>query len=219
MATTDELIRKLGADARAVRPLRPPMARAAMWMAVVLTIVGGLVWSRGLRADFMTEFSRPAALGEWLASLLTGVLAAVATFHVSIPGRSVRWALLPVPGLALWLMTVGVGCFADWFRLGSGGVELGFSAGCFQTIVLTSVPLGLTLLIMVRHAGPVRPGLTAVLGGLSVAAFSAVGLSLFHHLNSSLLVLVSHGAGIGFVVLTGWASSGLLFRWIGLKPL
>ena len=219
MTTTDELIAKLGTDVHAIRPLQPPMVRTGLWLLAAFAIVCGLVLSHGLRPDLTDEFSRPAVVIEWLASLFTGLLAAVATFHVSIPGRSVRWALLPVPAVALWLATLGVGCLTDWFRYGADGLEVGLSVGCFETIVFTSVPLGLTLLLMVRHAGPVRPGPTILLGALSVAAFSAAGLSLFHHLNSSLMVLISHGSGVAFVMLTGWASSGALFRWIGLNQL
>lgn len=219
MTTTDELIQKLGADVHAVTPLRPPVLQAGTWLVVAFAIVGALVLSRGLRPDLSAEFAKPAVLLEWIASVLTGLLPAVATFHVSIPGRSVRWALLPAPAVALWLITLSIGCLTDWFRLGTSGLEVGLSVGCFQTIVFTSVPLGLTLLLMVRHAGPVRPGLTVLLGGLSVAALSAAGLSLFHHLNSSLMVLLSHGTGVGFVMLVGWATSGRLFRWVGLKPL
>lgn len=217
MNTTDELIHRLSTETRPVRPLRPPTVRALIWLAVATLIVGGIVASRGLRPDLASEIERPLVIIEWLASVITGVLAAIATFHVSIPGRSMRWALLPLPGLMLWVMSLSLGCIADWITLDSSDVEIGFSPGCFQSIVMTSIPLGLTLLVMVRHAGPVRPGLTTVLGALSIAALSAAGLSLFHHLNSSLLVLISHGSGVAFVMLVSWACSGTLFRWIGLK--
>ena len=46
----------------------------------------------------------------WTASLLTGATAVVAAAHLALPDRSRRWALLPLPFLALWLTASGVGC-------------------------------------------------------------------------------------------------------------
>jgi hypothetical protein len=215
MPTTPQLIDRLVAQSGPVIPLGPPLKRALAWMALATAIVAGVVLLHGLRPDLAAQLSRPTVAAEWAASLLTGILAAIATFQISLPDRSPRWLLLPLPALAFWLATLGLGCLADWFRLGPSALALATSWSCVQAILTTSLPLGLTLLVMVRHAGLVRPGATAFVGGLGVAAFSAAGLSLFHHLDTALMVLVWHIGAVALVAGAGWGFSDRLFAWIG----
>jgi hypothetical protein len=212
---TERLIERLAAELRPVRPLRPPLVRAGLWLAFALVVVAAIVWSHGLRPDLLERFARPDVRLEWFASLLTGVLAAVATFYLSLPDRSARWALLPLPGLALWLATLGYGCLLDWFAYGPDGLVPGVSFACFQSIVATSIPLGLGLLLMVRHAGPVRPTLTTTTGALAVAALAASGLSLYHHVDAAIMVLIWHVGTIAIVVAVGHFTGPRLLRWIG----
>lgn len=214
--TTDRLVAHLVASHRPSPPLRSPFLRSTAWLALALVLVGGIVLSHGLRSDLGMQFARPVMLMEWLSALLTGVLAALATFLVSIPGRSPRWALLPLPALALWLGTLSVGCLADYFQRGATALQLQVSYSCVLAIVMTSVPLGVTLLVMVRHAGIVRPLPTAICGGLAVAALSAAGLSLFHHVDTALMLLVWHLGSVAFVTLLAATCARRLFAWIGL---
>ena len=211
MRTTDELIGRLVADAGPVERLRPPLRRAALWLCGAIAMVGTIALSHGLRPDLLDQLSRPVMALEWAAAVLTGCLAAMATFLVSLPGR---WLLLPVPGLALWLGTLCAGCLAEWF---AGGIEVAIrpSWTCVQAIVTTSLPLGLTLLVCVRHAGLVRPGTTALMGGLAVASLASAGLSLFHHVDTALMILVWHGAAVALVFCLSWGLSERLFAWIG----
>ena len=111
-----------------------------------------------------------------------------------------RWALLPVPTALAWVGSMGFGCLADVVRIGPQALVLGTSWGCFRFIVLIGVPLALSMVWMLRHAGPIRPVPVAVLGGLAGAALSGVGLSLFHHLDAAAMVLAWHG-GTTVVVL------------------
>jgi hypothetical protein len=213
--TTDELIKHLVADVVPVRPLRPPLLRAAGWLCLAAVIVAAFVQFHGLRPDLAAQLARPVMALEWAAAVLTGVLAAVATFVIGLPGRSRRWMLLPVPGLALWLGALCVGCLAGWFAGDMAALTLSASWSCLQAIVTTSLPLGLTLLVCVRYAGLVRPGATALLGGLAVASLGSAGLSLFHHVDTALMILVWHGAAIVLVVCLSWGLSDRLFAWIG----
>lgn len=215
MPTTDELIARLVAEHRPVRPLAPPLRRAAAWTALALAIVAGIVLAHGPRPDLAARFAQPAMLLEWLGALLTGVAAAVATFQVSLPDRSTRWLLLPLPPLALWVATLSLGCLGEYARHGPAALEPRASWSCVSAILTTSLPLGLTLLVLVRHAGLVRPEATAAVGGLAVAAFASAGLSLFHNLDAALLVLVWHLGAVACVVLGSWTLGRRLFAWIG----
>lgn len=215
MRTTEQLIGQLTAAAEPVTPLRPALLRALGWLVLAVAIVAGIVLSHGIRPDLARQFARPVMAAEWIGAVLTGVLAAIATFQVSLPGRSRRWLWLPVPGLALWLGALCLGCLADWFRDGSAALAVSPSWSCVQAILTTSLPLGLTLLVMVRHAGLVCPGATALVGGLAIAALSAAGLSLFHHIDTALMVLIWHGGAAALVVCAAWGFSERLFAWIG----
>lgn len=216
MADTRQLIEQLAAHATPVRVLASPLRRALSWIALAAAIVAVAVANFGLRPDLIVALSTPAVALEWSAAVLTGLLAAYAVFQISVPGRSPRWAWLPVPALILWLSSVGLGCFGDWLHLGPQAFAIDSSGWhCMRAISLISLPSGLVLLVMVRHAGVLRPASTALLGALSAAALSAAGVSLFHPGESALMVLVWHLGAVALLSALGWVLSGRLFAWIG----
>jgi hypothetical protein len=90
-------------------------------------------------------------------SLLTGMCAAIAAFMLSLPNRSRLWLLLPTPALFTWLSTLGYQCLTDWISLDPNEIRLGETARCFATLVLTGLPLSLTMLVMLQYAGPLHP--------------------------------------------------------------
>jgi hypothetical protein len=198
---TDELIGRLAAELRPVKRLAPPLLRAAGWIGLSVLVVAACVLAFGPRPDLMERLSRPHEVAQLVFALATGVLAAIAAFQLSLPDRSPHWALLPLPTAAGWIGSLGMGCLADVAREGPQALVLGTSWGCLRFIVLMGVPLALTLVWMLRHAGPIRPVPVAVLGGLAGAAISAVGLSLFHHLDAAAMVLAWHGGSTLLVVL------------------
>jgi hypothetical protein len=143
----------------------------------------------GIRADIAERAQQPLFVIALAASLGTGVLAAVAAFLLSLPDRSPLWGVLPVPALLVWVSTLGYGCLTDWVSVAPGGLRLGETARCFATLVSTSVPLSLAMLVMLRYAAPLRPTLVTIVGALAVAAITASALSLFHDLDATVMVL------------------------------
>ncbi len=119
-----------------------------------------------------------------------------------------RWALLPLPVAALWLATLGAGCYIDWVRLGPDGLSLGTSFTCLGFIVLVSLLLGAPLLLLLRPGLYVRPVLTVAVGGLAVASLASAGLELFHDVDAPIMVLVWHFGVVALV--TGLGASGAL---------
>jgi hypothetical protein len=190
MATTEELIDLLAANARPVRRLRPPVLRCALWLAFATIIVAMLGLSHGVRLDLGQRFQDPLFALRVAAALVTGILAAISSFLISLPDRSEGWLLLPLPGVAVWFSTIGYGCLTNWVSLGRGGVHLGEAASCFATLILISTPLSLAMFLMMRQAGPLRPALVTLSGALAVAAMTATALSLFHQLDATVLVLL-----------------------------
>lgn len=198
---TEDLIGTLAGDLKPVRPLPPPLRRCAAWLAFAALMIGVAILLFGTRHDLMERLARPYESLQLGLSVATGVLAAIAAFQLSLPDRSPRWALLPIPAVIGWIATMGFGCLEDMARMGPEALVLGTSWGCLRFVVLMGVPLSVTLVWMLRHAGPLRPVPVAMLGGLAGAALSAAGLSVFHHLDAAAMVLAWHGGSTLLVVL------------------
>jgi hypothetical protein len=212
--TTPDLIESLVAGAKPVRRLRPPAARAALWLLFAAAIVSLLAVSHGLRPDLGARLGQPLFVTGLAASLLTGVLAAVAAFIVSLPDRSRLWLLLPAPALALWISTISYGCLTGWVSIRPDGVALGVAADCFATLVLTSVPLWLAMLLMLRHVALLRSAAAAVAASLAVAAIASTALALFHDLDASVMVLMWNLGTAALLIGLGSAFWERMFSWV-----
>jgi hypothetical protein len=212
--TTPDLIESLVAGAAPVRRLRPPVARAAGWLLFAGLVLALLAVSHGVRSDLELRLRQPVFVVGIAASLLTGILAAIAAFIASVPDRSRRWLLLPVLAIAVWLSTVGYGCLTDWVSVRPDGISLGETAGCFATVVLVGAPLSLALLVMLRHAVLLGPTPVATAGSLAVGALTSTALSLFHEMDATVLILIWNLGTAALVVALGTAFGKRMFSWV-----
>jgi len=216
---TPDLIASLAANATPVRRLRPPVMRAACWLLLAAVVLALLAINQGIRPDLAQRLREPTFATGLAAPLLTGVLAAAAAFLVSLPDRSRLWLLLPMPALVLWLSNIGYQCLVQWIDIGPDGVSLGEAARCFATLVLTSLPLSLAMLVMLRYAAPLRPTAVTLTGSLAVAAITATALSLFHTVDATLMILMwDLGTAALFVALAG-VFGRRMFRWVAPRTL
>ena len=213
MTDTRALIGELASRAQPVRRLTSPLRRTLLWAVLAAAVILVVIANYGLRPGVVS--SAPGAI-EWVGSVLTALLAAYAAFQISVPGRSPSWAWLPLPPLLLWLTGLGWGCAREWLQVGNAAFAFqAASWECAQAITLISVPLGAILLLMVRHAGVVRPAPTALLAALGAAAMSAAGVSLFHEGESALMVLVWHLGAVALLSLLCGLFGRRLLAWIG----
>jgi len=206
----DELIDQLAADAKPVRPLASPLKRALKTLAL-LALGGGIaVLARGDAERLLARYAgREGIMALELAAMLaTGVLAVTAAFFVSVPGRSRRWLLAPIPPFLLWLFLSGLGCYGDWVRNGPTGLEIGHSLDCLLFILATSIFLAPLLIWRLSRAAPIDPLPVALLGGLGIAALAAFLLNFFHETDVTVIDLAVHLVAILLVV----AATGLLNR-------
>jgi hypothetical protein len=208
----DALILALAADLRPVRRLAPPPLRALGWIAAVGVLAAALA-SFGDLGDTARRLA--AASDMWLAvvgSTSTAVLAALAAFQTAMPDRKAGWALLPLPALALWVGASGLGCLRGWLLAGTHEADMDEARTCLVFILGVSVPLSVLLLAMLRRAYPLRPNLTATLGGLASAAAAATLLNFFHPYDAAATDLAVHVTAVAAVVLANRVLSGRALR-------
>lgn len=208
---TPILIERLASEAQAVRPLRSPLMRACGWLLLAAMILALLGIEHGVRADLAEQLRKPFFVLGSVASLLTGVLAAVGCLLGSLPDRSRRWLLLPVPPLLVWASTIGYGCLTDWVSLDADGMRMGETLRCFATLLVVSVPLSLSMFALLRHAARLHPALVTTTAGLAVAAMTSTALSLLHQLDATVMILFWNlGTAALLVALEGAAGRRVL---------
>lgn len=196
----DALIRALTDDLAPVQPLPAPAWRALVWLAAVAVIGVAGAWFADLPA---LEQRLLAAPDMWLAvagSTLTALLAAFAAFQLSLPDRSRLWALLPVPPALVWIIASGVGCLRTTLIAGTHPVGMSEERDCLLVIVCLSLPLSALMIVMLRKAYALNPGLTALIAGLASAAAAATLLNFFHPYDATASDLMVHAAAVAAVV-------------------
>jgi hypothetical protein len=199
---TEQLIDALTAQAQPVRPLAPPLRRGLATLAGLGLVGAGLVLIAGNLNELEARYSGREALmaAEMTAMLATAVLAVIGAFFLSVPGRSRRWLLAPIPVFLLWVSLSGVGCLQDLARLGPAGWGWGHGRDCLIFILGASVVVGLPLLWRLSRAHPVNPLPVALLGGLGAAALSAFLLQFFHPPALTVLDLGVHFGAVAMVM-------------------
>ncbi|MGE0256322.1 MAG: NrsF family protein [Alphaproteobacteria bacterium] len=217
MITTPDLIEALVSNVAPVRRLRPPLTRAACWLLFGMLVVVLLAVGGGVRPDLMERLREATFSASVAGAILTGMGAAIAAFVLSLPGRSNLWALLPVPPLVLWLSTVGYQCATSWVPFGPGGIEVGEVVRCVATLVLTSLPLSIVMLLMLLYAAPLRPTRVILMGSLAVAAITATALSLFHSVDATALVLMWNFGTAALFLGLGSIFGNMAFSWVASR--
>lgn len=205
---TDDLIERLGADARPVRPLAPPIRRAMLLLAGFALIGAALVLAGGDLSGLVDRYGGDETLMivDHLAMSATAILAVVGAFAVSVPGASRLWLIAPLPPFAIWLLASGLGCYRDLLRIGPNAWAIGHGGSCLAFIIGTSVLIGGPLLWRLSRARPLDPLPVALLGGLGSAALAAMLLQFFHPFGLTIPDLAIHfGAVLVVVGISGMA--------------
>jgi hypothetical protein len=199
---TEKLIGRLAATAEPVPRLRPPLLRAFLWLAAAAAVLSaGILLFADLHV-FAVRAGDPKLALELTGTLLTGILAVIAAFELGLPDRSRAWALLPLPTLALWILSSGYSCWRHLLIHGPDGWIIGESANCFRFILGVSIPLALSLVPLLRRAKPLAPVQVAAVSGLGIAALAAFALQFFHPFDVTFMDLAVHAVAIAIVIVT-----------------
>jgi hypothetical protein len=209
---TDSLIQSLGDDLAPVRRLPPPWVRTLLWLLVVMAMAGGLLMHYGAEHMLQRWAVEPDIAVAGLGAVITAVSAAWAAFTLGVPGRSQRWAWLPLPGLLLWIGASGLGCLRGWVAPSMHVANMHQAGDCLVFIVTFAVPLSALLVWLLRRACPLRPVLTAVLIGLASAAASAALLEICHGFAVAATDLLMHALAVALVVVVNAAMGGRLLQ-------
>lgn len=193
------LIDALGAELTPVRRLLPPWRRALAWLAIVAVLAVALFMRFGA-GTMLHRWSAAPDLGvAACGAVITAITAALASFVLAVPGRSIRWAWLPVPSALVWIGASGLGCLRAHIP-GMPVLNLHGANDCLIFIVSFSLPLSGVMIWLLRRACPLRPVLTAVLVGLASAAASASLLEICHNFDAAASDLVMHAVAVALVV-------------------
>lgn len=206
------LIDALGAELVPVRRLPPPWRRAAGWLLVVAAIAAVLFARYGAGGMLHRWSGAPDLAWAGIGAVLTAITAAWAAFSLGVPGRSPRWALLPLPAALLWIGASGLGCLREWIVPDTSVAGPHQAGGCLFFIVSFSVPLSALLIWLLRRACPLRPMLTAVLIGLASAAASASLLEICHEFDAAATDLLMHALAVAIVIGVNAAMGGRLLQ-------
>jgi hypothetical protein len=207
----DSLIRGLGADLMPVRRLARPGIRALVWLGTVGVIAAAIVPFADIHAMALRIAGAPDMWLAVLGSTATAILAGIAAFQLSLPDASRNWAWLPAPGALLWVGASGLGCLRTWIVPEAHVAATDEMRDCFVFIIALSVPLSALMVLMLRRAYPLQPGLTAAIGGLAVAAAAATLLNLFHPFQVAATDLAVHAVAIALIVGVNRSLGGIIF--------
>jgi len=210
---TDEFIKRLAADLQPVRPLRPPWARAVLWLGIALPYVAAVVWGKLMMIDAAQIGADARFMVEQAATLATALTAAIAAFCTIIPGFDRRVLLLPLAPLGLWLASVGQGCVQDWLRFGADGLTIRPDWDCLPPATVIGIVPAIVLVIMLRKGAPLRPRVTLALAALAVASVANFGLQFAHARDVSIMVLVWHLGAAAALSALGGSLGELVLGW------
>lgn len=210
--THEKLIGALAADLKPVRPLRRVAPQAAVWLGVVVVMAGLLAQFADL-PDLAARLT--VAPDMWLAvtgAALTAMLGAIAAFQLALPDRKPWWALLPLPGLALWLGASGLGCLRTVVEMGMYEEIFAEARACLVIILALSVPLSIALIVMLRRGFSLRPNLTALTAGIAAAGAAVALLNFIHPHDPSVIGIAVHGVGVAIVAIANRIMGGRIFN-------
>jgi hypothetical protein len=192
--------------------MSPPHRRLLFWLSLAVPYLAIIVAFEGLSSELGYRLADPSFLFEQAAAIATALLAGYAALSLSVPGRPAWLFWLPFLSLALWLGSLGQGCWQTWLNFGTHGLVLENDWGCLPSIALGSlIPAGALVLMLNRGLVFARKE-ALLMAAFASAGLAEVALRLHHPVDSSLVVLVWHGGIVLAIALLGRALGPRLLK-------
>lgn len=214
---TEDLVKTLAVNAEPVTPLPSPHARMLIWLSISVTYAALVVLLVGPRPDLAERVMDVRFVVEVTAAFMVSMLAAAAAFCAECPGRPLWERFVPVPALAVWLATLGDGCWRAWIEEGPSGLAIAPDLLCFPSIVLIGFVPAIVILAMIRRGAPIAPISTTALAMLAAGALGAAALRLFHTQDASIMVLVWQFGSVTILALLGGLAGRHLLHWAHVR--
>lgn len=211
---TDDLIRRLTADARPVTPLRPLAVRLAAWAVLAAASLVAVLIVMGVRRELGDVADRVGFAVEVTLLLLMALSGAAGALIVSIPGRErtalVRW--VPVIAAVAYVMWTA-GDLLRAAATGDSAGRMGFSWYCMLTTASIAAVPALALFIMVRRAAPLHAAWAGLLAVLATSAVGVLGSNVICPNDRPLHLIVWHVGPLMLFAAIGAALGTWLLRW------
>jgi hypothetical protein len=205
---TEDLIGKLVCDAHPVKQSPPPLALFARWSAIGVPFLAAGILLIGTRADIALRWQDFEFVLHTLIVVGVAVLAAAASFALSIPGRRQRLPVWIAGGaLAAWLAWILTELMvaAEW--------HAGPGLKCLRNLLVLGVPLCTLMFFMIRRAAPLRLGAVGWLGALSAAAAADLATRFICKSDQALHAFAWHFVPVVVMSCGGMLLGRLLLRW------
>lgn len=210
---TDDLIARLSADLRPVRPMAlQRLLIGATIASTIVAIVAMNMWL-GMRPDLDTAMATMNFWTKFGYTLSVAVLGGVATMALARPDGHIRWPWFAALSL-LGLLVVGAfiqlaAAPDDMMPLIMGGTSL----VCPWRIVVLGLPVLLAAILALRRMAPANPTVAGFAAGIMAGGTGAWVYSFACAENGMMFLALWYTLGILIVGVLGAVLGRFLLRW------
>lgn len=211
----EELLRRIGADFRPVRPRAAPWRRVAAWTPVAVVVLLGLPALAGLRVD-------ARALGpfvSWGLSALQIVVAAGLVWMAAREGMPSRHLSSGLTHAALAAALAGaVGLTFVTYAVSPTSLAPPLTSEraalfCYRGTLTAAAPVLLATAWLLIRWLPIRPWLGGALAGMGAGLAADAGWRLVCPVSDPAHVLTGHTSAVLTLAVAGAATAQLLALW------
>ena len=206
---TDKLIHQLAMDLQPVKPIGRPIAQLTLWLLFASAFMAFTVYIVGARPDLAAAFTtEPTFALRIITTLLVAVVAGLAAFTLSIPGKDHEQSLL-ILGFAIVTLVILLG----YLFYSAESLSPGAGVRCARNTIIFGAAVSSSLYFMLRNGAPIRSGTVGALAALGAAAFGSVGTQLICRNESPMHIFVWHLLPIALLSGIGILLGRLIFNW------
>lgn len=211
---TDDLIARLSADLKPVRPMALQRLLIGATIASTLVAIIAMNLWLGMRPDLDVAMSTMNFWTKFGYTLSVAVLGGVATMALARPDGRIRWPWFAALGLLALLVVAAFIQLAraepdDMMPLIIGGTSL----VCPWRIVVLGLPMLLAAILALRRLAPANPTLAGFAAGIMAGGAGAWVYSFACGENGMMFLALWYTLGILIVGVLGAVLGRLLLRW------